>query len=84
MKKVPIIMLGAAGVGMLVATINPIYAVEKIGRRMLNSEPVVIVTIPQLNNTKFDKVAILCPIHRLLFISCVLLKDCFSDVPVLC
>lgn len=61
----PITLLGAAGVGMPVTTVNPIYTAEEIARQMQNSGAKVIVTIPLLADT-MREVARLAPnIQRL-------------------
>ena len=68
MPEFPIMMFGAAGVGMPVTTVNPIYTAEEIARQMQNSGASVIVTIPQLANT-MREVASLCPTIRRLIIA---------------
>lgn len=56
----PIVLLGAAGVGMPVTTVNPIYTAEEIARQMQNSGAKAIVTVPLLADT-IRQVATLCP-----------------------
>lgn len=63
----PIALLGAAGVGMPVTTVNPIYTAEEIARQMQNSGASVIVTIPQMADT-VRQVASMCPDVRRLII----------------
>lgn len=67
LPEFPIALLGAAGVGMPVTTVNPIYTTEEIARQMQNSEASVVVTIPQLANT-MREVAKLCPQIRKLIV----------------
>ncbi|EFX82657.1 hypothetical protein DAPPUDRAFT_316478 [Daphnia pulex] len=68
LPEFPIVLLGAAGIGMPVTTVNPIYTVEEIARQMQLSGATVVVTIPQLAGT-LRQVAQLCPeIRRLIII----------------
>lgn len=60
-------MLGAAGIGMPVTTVNPIYTAEEIARQMQNSGTSVIVTIPQMADT-IREVASMCPSIRQLIV----------------
>lgn len=56
----PITLLGAAGVGMPVTTVNPVYTAEEIARQMQNSNAKAIVTVPLLADT-IQEVASKCP-----------------------
>jgi acyl-CoA synthetase (AMP-forming)/AMP-acid ligase II len=68
LPEFPIVLLGAAGIGMPVTTVNPIYTVEEIARQMQLSGATVVVTIPQLAGT-LRQVAQQCPeIRRLIII----------------
>jgi acyl-CoA synthetase (AMP-forming)/AMP-acid ligase II len=68
LPEFPIVLLGAAGIGMPVTTVNPIYTVEEIARQLQLSGASVVVTIPQLAGT-LRQVAQLCPeIRRLIVI----------------
>ena len=63
LPEFPIAMLGAAGVGMPVTTVNPIYTAEEIARQMQNSGATVVVTIPSMADT-MREVASMCPTIR--------------------
>ena len=68
LPEVPIVLLGAAGIGMPVTTVNPIYTVEEIARQLQLSGATVVVTIPPLAGT-LRQVAQLCPeIRRLIVV----------------
>ena len=68
LPEFPIVLLGAAGIGMPVTTVNPIYTVEEIARQLQLSGASVVVTIPQLAGT-LRQVAQLCPeIRRLIVV----------------
>lgn len=67
LPEFPITLLGAAGVGMPVTTVNPIYTAEEIARQMQNSGTSVIVTIPQMADT-IRQVASMCPEVRRLIV----------------
>jgi len=68
MPEFPIVMLGAAGVGMPVTTVNPVYTAEEIARQMTNSGASVVVTFPMMADT-IRQVASMCPsIRRLIMI----------------
>ena len=68
LPEFPITLLGAAGVGMPVTTVNPIYTAEEIARQMQNSGATVVVTIPQMADT-LREVASMCPeIRRLIVV----------------
>jgi 4-coumarate--CoA ligase len=67
LPEFPITMLGAAGIGMPVTTVNPIYTAEEIARQMQNSGTSVIVTIPQMADT-IREVASMCPSIRQLIV----------------
>lgn len=80
----PITLLGAAGVGMPVTTVNPIYTAEEIARQMQNSGAKVIVTVPLMADT-IREVASMCPnIERLITVGgatdgFVTLNDLYQD-----
>lgn len=84
LPEFPIVMLGAAGIGMPVTTVNPIYTAEEIARQMQNSGTSVVVTIPQMADT-IREVASLCPeIRRLIVVGgpqegFVSLSEMFQD-----
>ncbi|KZS14605.1 4-coumarate--CoA ligase 3 [Daphnia magna] len=68
LPEFPIILLGAAGIGMPVTTVNPIYNVEEIARQLQLSGATVVVTISELAGT-LRQVAQLCPeIRRLIVV----------------
>lgn len=67
LPEFPIAMLGAAGVGMPVTTVNPIYTAEEIARQMQNSGATVVVTIPSMADT-MREVASMCPTIRRLIV----------------
>ncbi|KAI9559136.1 hypothetical protein GHT06_015925 [Daphnia sinensis] len=68
LPEFPIILLGAAGIGMPVTTVNPGYTVEEIARQLQLSGATVVVTIPELAGT-VRQVAKQCPqIRRLLVV----------------
>ena len=68
LPEFPIVLLGAAGIGMPVTTVNPAYTVEEIARQLRNSNTTAVVTIPQLTGT-LRQVAQLCPeIRRLIVV----------------
>nr|CAH0109076.1 unnamed protein product [Daphnia galeata] len=68
LPEFPIVLLGAAGIGMPVTTVNPVYTVEEIARQLRNSNTTAVVTIPQLTGT-LRQVAQLCPeIRRLIVV----------------
>lgn len=84
LPEFPIAMLGAAGIGMPVTTVNPIYTAEEIARQMQNSGASVVVTIPQMADT-IREVASMCPeIRRLIVVGApqegfVSLMEMFQD-----
>lgn len=68
LPEFPIALLGAAGIGMPVTTVNPIYTPEEIARQLQNSGTTVVVTIPQMADT-LRQVASMCPeIRRLIVV----------------
>ncbi len=67
LPEFPIVLLGAAGIGMPVTTVNPTYTVGEIARQLKNSNTTVVVTIPQLTET-LRQVAQLCPELRRLIV----------------
>ncbi|XP_046456759.1 4-coumarate--CoA ligase 3-like [Daphnia pulex] len=68
LPEFPIVLLGAAGIGMPVTTVNPTYTVEEIARQLQLSGATAVVTTPQLAET-LRQVAKLCPeIRRLIVI----------------
>lgn len=67
LPEFPIAMLGAAGIGMPVTTVNPIYTAEEIARQMQNSGATVVITIPSMADT-MREVASLCPAIRRLIV----------------
>lgn len=68
LPEFPIILLGAAGIGMPVTTVNSTYTVEEIARQLQLSGATVVVTIPELAGT-LRQVAQQCPqIRRLLVV----------------
>jgi acyl-CoA synthetase (AMP-forming)/AMP-acid ligase II len=68
LPEFPIVLLGAAGIGMPVTTVNPTYTVEEIARQFQLSGATAVVTTPQLAET-LRQVAQLCPgIRRLIVI----------------
>lgn len=67
LPEFPIAMLGAAGIGMPVTTVNPIYTAEEIARQMQNSGTSVVVTFPQMADT-IREVASMCPSIRRLIV----------------
>lgn len=68
LPEIPIVLLGAAGVGMPVTTVNPVYTYEEIARQLQNSDATVVVTIPQMAEIMLH-VAKLCPkIRRLIVV----------------
>lgn len=67
LPEFPIMLFGAAGVGMPVTTVNPIYTAEEIARQMQNSGASVVVTIPQMANT-LREVKAMCPSIRRLIV----------------
>ena len=66
--ETPIVLLGAAGIGMPVTAANPIYTCEEIARQLQNSDATVVVTVPQMAETMLQ-VGKLCPkIRRLIVV----------------
>lgn len=79
----PIVLLGAAGVGIPVTTVNPIYTAEEIARQMHSSKTGVVVTFPGMADT-MRQVARMCPsIRRLIVVGSadgfISLKDLLND-----
>ena len=68
LPEVPIVLLGASGIGMPVTAVNPVYTYEEIARQLQNSDACVVVTVPQMTET-MRQVAKLCPkIRRLIVV----------------
>lgn len=68
MPEFPIALLGAAGMGMPVTTVNPIYTIDEIARQMNMSGARAIVTFPMLAE-QIRQVKALCPkVRRLIMI----------------
>lgn len=80
----PIALFGAAGVGMPVTTVNPIYTAEEIARQLQNSGTSIVVTIPQMAET-LRLVVSMCPeVRRLVVVGgpeegFVSLREMFQD-----
>jgi len=83
LPEFPIVMFGAAGIGMPVTTVNPIYTADEIARQMQGSGATAIICVPQMTET-IREVARLCPtIRRMIVIGSeegfVSIGDMFQD-----
>ncbi len=84
LPEFPIVLLGAAAIGMPVTTVNPTYTVEEIARQFQLSGATAVVTTPQLAET-LRQVAKLCPELRRLIVlgnpeeGFASLEDMFQD-----